>query len=184
MTIKATNCPLYGLVLAGGHSRRMGRDKTKFLYHGKPQMAYLYELLNTITQKKAYVSCRSNQVGLSAFKDFDTIEDQKSNLGPVGGILSAFDKYPDVAWLVTACDMPFIDQQAIEYLIRKRNPYKTATCFYNKDKQWPEPLCTIYEPKSALCLKRYLAMGYKCPRKILMNVAIQTIEPPFAHLLK
>ena len=166
--------PLYGLVLAGGHSKRMGRDKTMLSYHGKPQTSYLYEILDRVTGR-AFISCREEQSYSSHLNKFKLIEDRYIGFGPTGGILSAFHKYPHAAWLVVACDMPFVDKESLEYLIKNRNPYKMASCFYNEEKKWPEPLCTIYEPKAALRLGQYLAMGYSCPRKVLMNSNIHYI---------
>ena len=174
--------PLYGLVLAGGHSRRMRQDKTMLSYHGKPQYSYLYEILDKITDK-AFISCRTEQSDTSHFNKFNLIEDRYLGFGPVGGILSAFHKHPSASWLVVACDMPFIDKGSLEYLIKNRNPYRIASCFYNKERKWPEPLCTIYEPKAALKLGQYLAIGYSCPRKVLINSNVYSIDPPSTNLL-
>ena len=40
----------------------------------------------------------------------------------------------------------------------------------------PEPLITIYEPKSYPVLLQYLAQGYSCPRKMLINSDIEIVE--------
>ena len=174
--------PLYGLVLAGGYSKRMNKDKTTLSYHGRPQVSYLYETLDRVTDK-AFISCRAEQSDSPHLNEFNLIEDRYIEFGPVGGILSAFRKHPNAAWLVVACDMPFIDKESLEYLIKNRNPYRIASCFYNREKKWPEPLCTIYEPKAALRLGPYLTMGDSCPRKILMNSNAYYIEPPSTNLL-
>ena len=175
--------PLYGLILSGGRSTRMGRDKGAMQYHGESQVSYLYGLLYGITQR-TFVSCRSDQVQEKHIQDYESIEDRYIGFGPTGGILSAFHKYPQAAWLVLACDMPFINRESIQQLLEKRNPYKMATCFYNGEKRWPEPLCTIYEPKAAMKLGYYLAMGKSCPRKVLMNSKIECLDPENSSALK
>ena len=174
--------PLYGLVLAGGHSKRMGKNKALLSYNGKAQVKYLYELLKTSTSK-VYVSCRSEQSHSPCFNQLNLIEDRFVGFGAVGGILSALKKHPNAAWFVVACDMPFINKSIIDHLIENRNPYRIATCFYNEYQKWPEPLCAIYEPKSALRLGQYLAIDKYCPRKILMNSNIQNIKPLFPDCL-
>ena len=58
----------------------------------------------------------------------------------------------------------------MKLLLEKRNPAKVATAVKGKGKQFPEPLMvTIYEPKSYPVLLQYLAQGYSCPRKMLIN---------------
>ena len=167
---------LYGLVLAGGQSTRMGRDKAKLSYHGKSQTSYLCGLLNKFVDK-TYISCRSEQRDSLYVGRYEIIPDRFLGFGPIGGILSAFQKHPQTAWLVTACDMPFIDKKAVEYLIEKRNPHRFATCFYNPKRKWPEPLFAIYEPKAVLQLVPHLFTGMLCPRKILAASCIEQLHP-------
>ncbi|MCL4693819.1 MAG: NTP transferase domain-containing protein, partial [Candidatus Hydrogenedentes bacterium] len=52
--------PLYGLVLAGGKSTRMGQDKSALRYYDKPQVAHCLEMLGQFC-KRVYVSCRADQ---------------------------------------------------------------------------------------------------------------------------
>ena len=160
----------------------MGRDKATLCYHGKPQALHLYELLKK-TIGQTYISCRADQ-NIPDFADGDLIVDLYPDAGPVGGILSAFKKHPQAAWLVVACDMPFIDESIIEYLMEKRNPYRVASSFYNDAKKWSEPLLAIYEPKAAARLGDYLIRGYSCPRKILMNSNVHNITPPSLNFLE
>ena len=76
------------------------------------------------------------------------IEDTFFNLGPFGGICSAFQKDPNSAWMVLAIDLPFVNEDLVKLLLEKRNPSKVATAIKGKGKQFPEPLITIYEPKA------------------------------------
>ena len=168
--------PLYGLILRGGHSRRMGRDKGAISYHGRPQVDFLYDLLNGLLDR-IYISCRSDQIDKMSTHSHFLLEDRYLGFGPMGGIMSAFHRHPEASWLVVACDMPFLCEEALGELIRGRNPYKMATCFFNEEKDWPEPLCAIYEPKAAIKMGMFLSMGKICPRKILMNSSVQILDP-------
>ncbi len=52
--------PLYGLILAGGKSTRMGRDKGTLAYHnGKDQVSYLHEVLSNINTPQEYIEVLS-----------------------------------------------------------------------------------------------------------------------------
>jgi molybdenum cofactor guanylyltransferase len=173
--------PLYGLVLAGGKSQRMGHDKGLIDYHGKPQREYLYDLLSEICAA-TYFSCRSEQV--EALKEFQTIPDSFDDLGPFGGILSAFRQNPNVAWLVVACDLPLLDKEAIEELVSQQNHSKIATSFYSETTNFPEPLIAIWQPRSYSVLLQFLAQGYSCPRKVLINSEIELVIPKRPEVLK
>lgn len=165
-----------GLVLAGGYSRRMGVDKGMLDYHGKPQREYLYELLAGQTSQ-TFISCRPDQVA-DMPQGFQTIPDTFLNLGPYGALLSAFRAFPDKAWLVAACDLPFIDAEAISWLLQQRDPSKMATAFQSPVEPFPDPLFTIWEPKSYPVLLQFLAQGYSCPRKVLINTDIRLLQAP------
>ena len=163
--------PVQGLVLAGGKSTRMGRDKGLLKFHGLEQRNHLLKLLKS-HNLPAFLSVRSDQ----NIKDADVIEDVFLGLGPFGAICSAFQKDPNKAWLVVATDLPFIDDAVIDLLLRNRNPKKIATALKGRDKNFPEPLITIWEPKAYPVLLQYLALGISCPRKVLINNEVALIE--------
>ncbi|MET2986584.1 NTP transferase domain-containing protein [Aureibaculum conchae] len=162
--------PVQGLVLAGGKSTRMGKDKTELEYHGKPQRDYAIQLLEK-NLLNTYVSVAESQED-----DFKTISDKFVNLGAFGAICSAFQHNPNKAWLVLATDLPFVNDDIIQLLLKNRNPKKIATAIKGKGKAFVEPLITIYEPKAYPILLSYLAQGYSCPRKVLINSEVEIVE--------
>ncbi len=157
-----------GLVLAGGKSTRMQKDKTQLHYFGKPQVNYVQELLE--------------KLGLKTFISVQTstsekhISDTFIGLGPFGGICSAFQKNPNTAWLVLATDLPFINESLIKLLLSQRDPSKIATAIKGKGKKFMEPLITIYEPKAYPVFLQFLSQGYACPRKVLINSEVKIVE--------
>lgn len=159
--------PLFGLVLAGGKSVRMGQDKGELVYHQKPQREHIADLLAKHTQQ-VFVSCRPDQK-TSIKSSYPLLEDTFAGLGPYGAILSALQLYPNSAWLVVACDLPFMSEQSLMQLCSMRNPSALATAFQSPVDQWPEPLAAIWEPKSYAILLQFLSQGYSCPRKVLIN---------------
>ena len=163
--------PVHGLVLAGGKSSRMGTDKTELNYHGKSQLEHSVALLEK-NLFKTYVSVAQNQ----ELENFEIIQDKFVDLGAFGAICSAFQYNPNKAWLVLATDLPFVDDKLIQLLLKHRNPKKIATAIKGKSKQFVEPLITIYEPKAYPVLLSYLAQGYSCPRKVLINSEVEIVE--------
>lgn len=166
---------LNGLVLAGGKSLRMGKDKGLINYHGLPQREYLYNLLDNFTES-TFMSCRPDQVD-EFENNYKTLPDSISGLGPFGAIISAFREYPNHAWLIVACDIPLLNHKSIMQLIEGRNPSKMATAFFNESTKFPDPLATIWEPKAYPELLHFLSLGYSCPRKVLINTRAEILNP-------
>ena len=152
----------------------MKTDKSVLVYNGLPQRDFLYDLLKPYC-KQVFLSCRENQ--LSELTNFETITDQYQNTGPLGAILTAFEKNTDSAWLVVACDMPFINIEAAEFLIEYRNPTKNATAFQNPESQYLEPLFTIWEPSAYIFLKSTFEKGQRSPMKILQQLDCEVLNP-------
>lgn len=173
---------LYGLVLSGGKSTRMGTDKGLIEYHGVPQREYLYNLLSQVCEN-TFISLREEQEDElpAAMK---TIVDLNEFKGPYNGLLSAHKKYPDVAWLVLACDLPLMDLDALKELISQRDSAKEATAFALKENPLPEPLCAIWEPQALQQSIEYLESGNgTCPRKYLINHDTKLVFPKSENVL-
>ncbi|CAM1357829.1 NTP transferase domain-containing protein [Tenacibaculum xiamenense] len=164
-----------GLVLIGGKSTRMGTDKAALNYFGKPQKEHIKELLEDCSLE-TFFSVQPFESAQDELNKDNEIQDTFLNLGPFGGICSAFQKNPNTAWLVLATDVPFVDEKIIQLLLENRDPSKVATAIKGKGKEFPEPLITIYEPKAYGKLLQYLAQGYSCPRKMLINSDVKVIE--------
>ncbi len=169
---------LYGLVLAGGRSVRMGRDKGAMVWHGTEQRTYAAELLSRFCEK-VYISCRSGQEEELA-GDYPLLVDNVEGSGPIVALLTAFDFQPEVAWMVLACDLPLITEPTLAFLIGGRDEKMLATTYRSPFDALPEPLVTIWEPASAPILRQHLADGYKCPRKALIRNEqnIKLLSPP------
>ncbi|HCN48436.1 MAG TPA: molybdenum cofactor guanylyltransferase [Chryseobacterium sp.] len=164
-----------GLVLAGGKSLRMGKAKDLLHWHGKEQRYFAADLLAPFCDE-VFISCRQDQ--LESFDpNYNALTDTFLNMGPFGGILSALRAQRDKAWLVVACDLPLLDKKSLEFLLQSRNPDKVATTFESPFDGLPEPLITIWEPKSYPLLLNFLGIGNTCPRKVLINSDTLILKP-------
>ncbi len=185
--------PISALILVGGKSTRMGRDKSQIDYHGKPQWQYIADILRAIeipthsglrgVNLEVFISCRDEQ--MPQYEGENVITDTFMDLGPYGAILSAFRENPNTAWLVVACDLPLLDKLTLENLIKNRNPSAVATTYRSPESSegFPEPLITIWEPKSYSILLQFLAQGFSCPRKVLINSDTHIIDPSVPEAL-
>lgn len=174
--MQAVKPVLNGLVLAGGKSERMGFDKSLVNWHGKEQRYHAADLLKSFC-KDVFISCRADQQQ-QIDPQYQAISDTFTGLGPYGAILSAFREKPDSAWLVIACDLPLINENTLKHLVDHRNVSAIATTYQSPFDGFPEPLITIWEPKSYPVLLSFLAQGYSCPRKVLINSDSTILNAP------
>lgn len=165
-----------GLVLAGGESVRMNKDKGAINYHGSTQRQYLYDQLTNLGIN-TFISCREEQQ-----EDIEAglplIPDSFRGLGPMGALLSAFREDPNAAWLAVACDLPYLTNKTLQYLLDNRDLTQIATAFQNPHDEFPEPLITVWEPRSYSVIFNFLSQGYSCPRKVLINSPIKLLNAP------
>lgn len=149
---------LRGLVLAGGRSVRMGRDKASIPVGGLPLLDRAVSLL-TALKIPTQVAVRADQLSDESRRRFTLIPDAYDGIGPAAGILSAHRTLPQAAWLVLACDMPWVTDELLRMLIERRDPARAATAFRTVRDGAPEPLCAIYEPATLARFRRQVEAG-------------------------
>jgi len=152
---------LNGLILVGGKSSRMGTNKAFLDFNGEPQVSYLTSLLRPFCNE-VFVGAKKGE----DYSELNVIEDAFGFDSPLNGILSAFQHSKNVAWLIVACDMPFIDAKSISFLIENRATNKLATCYINQLNE-PEPLFCIWESASWQHLISFYNSGKYSPKKFL-----------------
>jgi len=162
--------PLFGLLLSGGQSKRMGQDKNQMNYHGMPQYQWAHQLLSQVC-KETYLSCRSDQ----SF-EFNCVHDIHVDMGPLGGILSAMERFPGTAFLCIACDQPNLTEATLGRLVQERDPFSHATLYHSSGHHSPEPLCCIYEPDFRTIAYQALGHGIRSPKKILEQARTKIIS--------
>jgi molybdopterin-guanine dinucleotide biosynthesis protein A/molybdopterin converting factor small subunit len=169
---------LKGLVLAGGRSTRMQRDKAALEYRaGVTQLDAAMALLEGRVAR-AFVSVRAEQSADPTRAKYASIADLGDVEGPIAGICAALTHSPDSAWLVLACDLPFLDARTLDFLIASRDERCVATAFRSSHDGLPEPLCAIYEPRALADLRKHIAAGRNCPRKFLISAHVKLLDQP------
>jgi len=172
-----TTPALFGLVLAGGASTRMRTDKATLQYHGQPQLRWAFELVAKFCAA-SFVSVRPDQRDDAARAGLPQIVDRLPGIGPIAGISAALLEHPKAAWLVLACDLPFLTEGTLQHLISQRDPQKIATAYRSAHDGLPEPLCAIWEPAAREPVLAYIAGGKQCPRKFLINSDARLLDLP------
>lgn len=157
---------LNGLVL--GNSNNLERRK------------YIYDLLNNFCDDTFMSSTNDEAYNLEGF---NTIPELFMGLDSFGSLLSALRTQPDSAWLVISPEHSFINKDSLQYLLSKRNASKVATAFSNCNNGLPEPLFTVWEPRSYMILLQYLAQGMGDLSQILLNCRLEQLQTPTQDIM-
>lgn len=173
--------PIRGLVLAGGRSARMRRDKGLLVYHRMPQVLWVRGLLSGLCED-VYVSINPEQRAIRPYDDLRTLVDQEADRGPAAGLLSAWEAMPESAWLVVAVDLPFVDTETLAVLVTGRAPDVLATAFRHSDGVL-EPVCTLWEPAARPALADCLTLGDGSLRRVLEAGPTEELTPPAPGVL-
>ena len=175
---------LYGLVLAGGQSTRMGQDKGLLSYHGQPHRFYLADLLRPYCDQ-VLISVNAQQSQLQADRYRYLVDTpQYADMGPLGAVLGAHNACPEVSWLIVTCDLPHFSPACAQVLVNGRDPAADATAFFNPRIHGPEPLVAIYERSFLQRLPALFQQGETSLRRILAraNVALlRDADPSCFH---
>lgn len=179
--------PLYGLVLAGGMSTRMGTDKAALVLEGKTQLDRTMEKLEGLVDK-SFVSVRSIKNADKVRSKYNMIEDTDLGKGPVAALVAAHQAHPDAAWLVLAVDIPLIKKTDLQDLLKVRSenqashPKVVAWTWRSPFNGRPEPLAAVWEPAALDHLVKRAKEDCKCPGRILEEQETYLLEPT-GHML-
>lgn len=132
---------LTGIVLAGGTSSRLGRDKTALVIgeSGQSMLVRTARLLRQVVPE-VIISGRSHE-------EFPALPDDMPGTGPVGAITTAL-RHTGTACLVLACDMPFMDERILRILLHAwshRPEGSLVTALVHPDTGRKENLVAVYE---------------------------------------
>ncbi|MFN7960045.1 MAG: molybdenum cofactor guanylyltransferase [Thermoanaerobaculia bacterium] len=138
-----------GVVLAGGRSLRMGKDKALLELGGEPLVALAARRLARIVQEVVIADA-----GRSYLETWPSISDGPG-AGPVAGLLGAAARFPGRCLLALACDLPNVTHELLA-LLREETSFDWVV---PEGPRGLEPLCARYGPRALACLESRVAMG-------------------------
>jgi molybdopterin-guanine dinucleotide biosynthesis protein A len=135
---------LTAVLLAGGESRRMGRDKATVYYKGEPLWRRQLELLRRISPLEILISARTDPIWRPP--DIQFVLDAAPSRGPLSGLAAAMAVMRGTHLLALAVDMPLMTDA---YLRKMRELAGAAKGVLPIIHSRPEPLAAIY-PRGSL----------------------------------
>ena len=136
--MKAVPDDVTGVLLAGGNSRRMGRNKALMPLVGHRLVDRVLAVLRGIFDDLLMVT---NSPDLYADLGVRMVPDLVAGKGALGGIHSAIHHAATPHCLVVACDMPFLNAAVLRYLVEQRAGYDVVVPSVHGR---PQPLHAVY----------------------------------------
>ena len=149
------------VLLAGGKSHRMGTDKARVLFRGKPLWQIQLELLRKLQPTEIFVSARTDPVWRPS--DVQFVADDPPSRGPMSGLAASLARMRAKHLLALAIDMPFITEEYLKFLCSQTELDRGVIA--KVDERF-EPLAAIY-PQKALAMMQSALSG--------KNFSLQTV---------
>jgi len=154
----AVRRPLTGVVLAGGRSERMGRDKAWLEFRGRPILPQLVASLAPVCEGGVTVVRRSTEQELPELPEGTrVVEDLLPEHAALGGLYTGLVLAPTPFVFLTACDMPLVDPQMVRWM-QRRTP-SSADVLVPVQEERPQPLHAIYGHRCLGAIKEALLSG-------------------------
>ncbi len=171
--------PLYGCVLIGGKSRRMGTPKHLIETDGDGK-TWLARTIEYMAQTVSQIVISGPGEVPPDLSDYIRLPDAPDARGPMSGLLSMMRWAPRVSWLVAACDMPDLTSEAFQWLASTRTPGKWATMpkLAAANAKGVEPLLAYYNFRFRNLLEAQAAAENNCLNDLALNDEVATPPVP------
>ncbi|MDP3920593.1 MAG: molybdenum cofactor guanylyltransferase [Candidatus Omnitrophota bacterium] len=161
------NRPFVGIILAGGKSRRFGKDKALAEVGGRSMIEHAVSLMRLLGMDPCIVTAPSRDYRFTSCRiEADIFPDR----GPLAGLCTACRLFPARRLLVLTCDMPGLDVQTLRRLIQCHDPRSTATVF-RTSAELVHPFPGIYEASLAGEILRHLHAGQSSMKGFLAGLS-------------
>lgn len=159
------------VILTGGASRRMGRDKAMLPCGGRTMLQYLIDKYAVLGP----VAVSVNAAGRFAFTGARELPDRWPDAGPLNGLAAAFSETDADEVFLTGTDLPCGDPALVRRLATLRG--EADACILKRGKKGMEPLFAVYGPRCGEAAKRCLAAGKRSFFELLEGLSVRFVQP-------
>jgi molybdopterin-guanine dinucleotide biosynthesis protein A len=142
------------IIMAGGDSARMGRDKSMLLIEGQPMIKHI---LSRLRPHFNQILISSNDISKYSFLGVEVVPDKVTGQGPLGGIASALKASANELNFVTACDIPQVDTVLMKMMLRDCSDFDAVVPRIGLSQY--EPLFAVYKKGTLAAIEAALLSG-------------------------
>ncbi len=162
-----------GVIMAGGASRRLGRNKALERIGGKALIERVLDSLVPLTTEVVAVVARPEQAALRLPSWVRVVSDRYPGRGSLGGIFTGLDASAETWSLVVACDMPFLNPELLRHLMEEStNVDAVVPCLGGQ----PEPLHALYSKACLAPMERMLRAGHLKIAPLFQAVRVRYVD--------
>lgn len=176
------------IVLCGGKSSRMGRDKATLPFGPELMLQRVVRLVSqTVDPQFIVVVAASDQDIPTLPATVMVTRDQRPSRGPLEGIAAGLRAMPDVvdAVYATSCDVPLLLPEFVNEMFERLGANEVAVPF---DGQYHHPLAAVYRPRLLMLIQAFLESDRLRPRFLYdqvptAEVSVETLRAVDPNLL-
>jgi molybdopterin-guanine dinucleotide biosynthesis protein A len=142
------------IVLAGGKSSRLGRNKALQIIDGRSLIQRVIDSLATLSTEIIVVTAHGEAIPCYSAVQIETVADIYPEKGPLGGIYSGLMSSRSSRAVAVGCDTPFLSASLLRYMTQVRSMYDVVV---PRIKNKLEPLCAVYSESCTGPIQRLLA---------------------------
>ncbi len=160
-----------GVILAGGASRRMGRDKGLLELDGRPLLAVIADRLRMVADEVIVVASRTDSY--AAFAD-RCIADVYPGVGTLGGIHAGLLAARHQRAIVVGCDMPFLNPALLAWFV---DAAEGADLVVLRHAEGVEPLHAVYHKRCLPAIESTIRRGERCAFAFYDEIRVRYVAP-------
>lgn len=167
------------VVLCGGESRRMGRDKASLEFDGETLLGRTVRILGDVVPRENTVIVAAKDQPLPALPPgVIVIRDEEQGRGPLPAVVAGLAQLAEraEAAFVSGCDAPLLKPAIVTWLLERLAAQPTADAAVPRDHQRFYPLSAAYRPSAAAALGKALASGVRSLQRALEYDEISTLR--------
>lgn len=149
-----------GIILAGGKSSRMGKNKALMLLNGKRIIEYVYEMFDSFCDE---IIISTNSPEEYNFLPARKQKDFYSNIGPIAGLHAGLKTSGNEINFICSCDTPFLTKELFLYLHRNSANKDIVTPSHNGI---TEPIIGLFKKKTYLNFEKAIEKKLYSPPKV------------------
>ncbi len=167
--------PVRAAVLIGGKSRRMGQPKQTLEVNGTAMTESVARVAESVASETLLVGNGSIPQGLD---HLPVLPDAPGVDGPLSGLLAAMRWCPTSRWLVMACDLPFVTEDAARWLLSQAGPGRWAVLPFLERPDYWESLLAVYDPPVLPLLEAGARRGQLAMCHVLRDESVASPQVP------
>ncbi|MFC1485682.1 molybdopterin-guanine dinucleotide biosynthesis protein MobB [Candidatus Latescibacterota bacterium] len=167
--------PVFGCIHIGGKSLRMGIQKHLIMENGKTWIERTVEIIRQVTGNVMIVG---SGVLPESLRNIPHLPDIPGIPGPMAGTIAALRWAPGASILATACDLPFLSADALNWILSHRRPGVWAVVPKLKNVRNVEPLLAHYDYRTHGWFEQRAQQGYFSLARIVSSPKAITVTPP------